>query len=99
MARTAEQAAWARSHLDDGPPPRNARFDLAQLAAATEGFSGAEIEESVGSGLYAAFAEDRPMTTGDVLAAVRGTRPLSQMAGEKLAALRNWAEQRTVAAD
>lgn len=76
-----------------------ARFDLTQLASATEGFSGAEIEESVGSGLYAAFAEARAMTTTDVLAAARGTRPLSQMAGEKLAALRNWAEQRTVAAD
>lgn len=87
-----------RIHLADRMQDAT-KVDLAQLAAATEGFSGAEIEESVRSGLYAAFADDRAMTAADVLAAARGTRPLPQMAGEKLAALRNWAEQRTVAAD
>lgn len=76
-----------------------AAFDLAQLAAASEGFSGAEIEESVGSALYAAFAENRALSTTDVLGAVKGTRPLSQLAADRLQQLRNWAAQRTVAAD
>jgi hypothetical protein len=76
-----------------------AAFDMLQLAAAAEGFSGAEIEESVGSGLYAAFAEGRPLTTGDLIAAVGATRPLSRLAADKLDALRSWAAERTVAAE
>lgn len=76
-----------------------AAFDVAQLAAATDGFSGAEIEESINAGLYAAFAENRPMTTADVLAAAAATHPLSRLAGDRLAQLRSWAEPRTVPAD
>ena len=76
-----------------------AQFDLAQLVAATNGFSGAEIEESVGAALYTAFSEDRALTTADLRAAIAGTRPLSVLAADRLQQLRNWAEQRTVAAD
>lgn len=76
-----------------------ATFDLAQLAAATEGFSGAEIEESINTGLYTAFADGRPMTTADLLGAAQATRPLSQLASDRLGQLREWAEPRTVPAD
>ncbi|HVZ48611.1 MAG TPA: AAA family ATPase [Gemmatimonadaceae bacterium] len=74
-------------------------FNLAQLAAATEGFSGAEIEESINTGLYAAFSEGRALTTADLLSAVSATRPLSRLAGDRLAQLRAWAGPRTVSAD
>ena len=40
-----------------------AQFDLPRLAAAAEGFTGAEIEQAVVSGLYAAFAEKAECTT------------------------------------
>jgi len=76
-----------------------AAFDLKALAAATDGFSGAEIEEGISSGMYSAFAEDRPLVTDDLLAAVTATRPLSRLAADKLNTLRGWAAQRTVAAD
>jgi hypothetical protein len=76
-----------------------ANFDLAKIVKATEGFSGAEIEESINSGMYAAFAEDRALTTADLTSAITGTRPLSALAADRLKALRDWAANRTVAAD
>jgi SpoVK/Ycf46/Vps4 family AAA+-type ATPase len=76
-----------------------ANFDLSKIVKATEGFSGAEIEESINSGMYAAFAEDRALTTDDLTSAITGTRPLSALAADRLKALRDWASNRTVAAD
>ena len=74
-------------------------FDLARLAASTDGFSGAEIEESVVSALYPAFAAGRELTTEDLVAEASRTRPLSRIMGERLIELRRWAADRTVAAD
>jgi adenylate kinase family enzyme len=74
-------------------------FDLPTLVKATNGFSGAEIEESINSAMYAAFSEDRALTTEDLLTAIQGTRPLSGLAGDRLRALRDWAANRTVNAD
>jgi hypothetical protein len=75
------------------------RFELEALARATEGFSGAEIEETVVSGLYTAFAASGQLTTDLLLAEIRRTRPLSRTMSERLDALRQWASDRTVAAD
>ena len=76
-----------------------AQVDLAALAAATEGFSGAEIEQAVVGAMYAAFAAGAPVTTAQLLHEVRATRPLSGTMAEKIGALRDWAATRTVAAD
>jgi SpoVK/Ycf46/Vps4 family AAA+-type ATPase len=65
-------------------------FDLATLAAATDGFSGAEIEGVVAAGLYHAFSERRPLTTEVLLAEAEATRPLSRLRPEAVAALRAW---------
>lgn len=75
------------------------RFDLARLAAATEGFSGAEIEESVVSALFGAFSANSAMSTELVLEEIQATRPLSRTMGERLDSLRDWAKERTVSAD
>jgi SpoVK/Ycf46/Vps4 family AAA+-type ATPase len=76
-----------------------AHFRLADLSAAAEGFSGAEIEQAVVSGLYAAFSENRDLTTEDLIAECGDTRPLSVLMAEKIAALRQWAAGRCVPAD
>ncbi len=76
-----------------------ARFDLAALARATEGFSGAELEQVVVASLYATLAEARPLTTEDLLHEALATRPLSVVMAERLAALRAWARERCVPAD
>ena len=74
-------------------------FALPALAAASEGFSGAEIEQAVVSGLYAAHAEQRGLDTELLMAEIRGTRPLSVLMAEQVSALRQWAAERTVPAD
>ncbi|KAF1686957.1 ATPase [Pseudoxanthomonas broegbernensis] len=74
-------------------------FALPALAAASDGFSGAEIEQAIVSGLYAAHAEQRALDTDVLMAEIRGTRPLSVLMAEQVAALREWAAARTVPAD
>ena len=73
-------------------------FDLRALAAATDGFSGAEIEESIVSALYAVFAEGRALSTNDLVDEAGKTRPLSRIMAERLVTLRQWASERTVSA-
>jgi ATP-dependent 26S proteasome regulatory subunit len=75
------------------------QYDLEQLAHAADGFSGAEIEQAVVSGMYAAFAEKREVTTEDLLKEIQATRPLSVVMAEKISSLRAWADGRCVRAD
>ena len=74
-------------------------FDLASLAAATDGFSGAEIEQSIVAALYTAFAQKQQLTTEILLGEIRGTRPLSVTRAEDVQAIRDWAKSRAVPAD
>lgn len=74
-------------------------FDLARLAAETEGFSGAELEQAVVSSLYSAFAEGGDLTTELLAEEIRATVPLSATMPERLSALRRWAEGRAVMAN
>jgi SpoVK/Ycf46/Vps4 family AAA+-type ATPase len=74
-------------------------FDLPNLAAVSDGFSGSEIEQVVVAGLYTAFSEKQTLSTDALLREVAATRPLSKMMAEKVAALRAWAEGRTVRAN
>jgi SpoVK/Ycf46/Vps4 family AAA+-type ATPase len=74
-------------------------FDLGRLAALTEGYSGAEIEQAVVSALYRAHAGQSEPRQADVVGEVLNTRPLSVVMAEKIAWLRAWAGERTVPAD
>ena len=71
-----------------------AQFDLNALADATEGYSGAEIEQAVISAMYDAFNLDRDITTDDILKVAAQSIPLSQTMKEKIDLLRYWAETR-----
>ena len=73
-------------------------FDLAAVAAASDGFSGAEIEQLVVAAMYTAAAEGTPLATRHLIAEAKLTRPLSVMMADRVAALRAWARERTVAA-
>ncbi|HEX5123151.1 MAG TPA: AAA family ATPase [Rhodanobacteraceae bacterium] len=74
-------------------------YDIAALAAATDGFSGAEIEQVVVAALYAAAADKTAPTQQHMLNEIRNTRPLSVLMAERVEALRKWARSRTVPAD
>lgn len=73
-------------------------FDLDRLAAGSEGFSGAEIEEAVVAGLYAAFAQGQALSTDVILQELSVTRPLSVTRAAEVEALRSWARDRAVLA-
>jgi SpoVK/Ycf46/Vps4 family AAA+-type ATPase len=75
-------------------------YDLAALAAASDGFSGAEIEQIIVSALYAAAAAKQSAPTQEqLIAEAHNTRPLSVLMAEQIAAVRAWARARTVPAD
>jgi ATP-dependent 26S proteasome regulatory subunit len=74
-------------------------FDLAKLAAGSEGFSGAEIEQVIVAGLYSAFAQKQQLTTDVLLAEIRATQPLSVTRAEEVESIRQWAKTRAVPAD
>ena len=76
-----------------------AQFELPAIVAATDGFSGAELEQSVVSALYAAHALGQQATATHLVRECRRTRPLSVLMHERVAALREWARDRTVTAD
>lgn len=74
------------------------QFNLATLAMASEGLSGAEIEQALIAALYEAFDQRRPVVTEDLLGVLQETVPVSQMMSESINALRQWAAQRARAA-
>jgi ATP-dependent 26S proteasome regulatory subunit len=72
-----------------------AAFDLDGLAARTEGFSGAELEQAIVSALYDAFAEKAELGQAHVERAVAESLPLSITMREEIARVREWARTRT----
>ncbi|MEN6610361.1 MAG: AAA family ATPase [Methanoregulaceae archaeon] len=68
-----------------------AEFDLDQLSRASEGFVGAEIEQTLIDAMYVSFNDDlRPVTTADIHEAMKREVPLSRSQREKVEALRTW---------
>jgi SpoVK/Ycf46/Vps4 family AAA+-type ATPase len=76
-----------------------ARFELGALADASEGFSGAEIEQAVIAALQEAYPTRAALTTERVLKEVRQSPPLSVTMRERIEALRGWAHGRCVPAE
>jgi SpoVK/Ycf46/Vps4 family AAA+-type ATPase len=75
------------------------RFDLAALAARSEGYSGAEIEQAVIAASFEARAAGREVDQALLAAELERTRPLSVIMAERIDALREWAAERAVMAD
>ena len=76
-----------------------AEINLDEVAQASDGFSGAEIEQVVVSALYAVRAEDDEMNTQYLIDEIKSTRPLSVVMAEQIDRLRDWASDRTVPVD
>lgn len=75
------------------------KFDMDRLLEASEGLTGAEIEQAVVSGMYAAFNQEAEFTTDHILNAIHATQPLSVVMRERVEQLRTWARGRCVPAD
>lgn len=73
-------------------------FDCKYLAQSCAGYSGAEIEQAIVSGLYEAHAVQSPLTEQHILDELARSKPLSVMMAERVDELRAWAQERTVSA-
>lgn len=72
------------------------RFNLREIAEATAGFSGRELNKLVGSSMFRAFADSgREVATVDLLEIAQVTYPVSKSAAETVSALERWAETRS----
>jgi SpoVK/Ycf46/Vps4 family AAA+-type ATPase len=69
-------------------------FDLDRLAAASQGYVGAEIEQAVIDAMYLAFGDrddpGRDFSTEDILAALARQVPISHSHRETIDSLRKW---------
>jgi SpoVK/Ycf46/Vps4 family AAA+-type ATPase len=73
--------------------------EILALAKRSVGFSGAELEQAIVAALYSARASGQPVSAASIAHELQVTRPLSVVMGEKIAALRAWARDRTVPAE
>ena len=71
-------------------------FDMASLVGASEGMSGAEIEQAVIASLYRTLYEKRSLDTETILEELRSTVPLSVSRAEDISRLRELARDRFV---
>jgi SpoVK/Ycf46/Vps4 family AAA+-type ATPase len=65
-------------------------FDLRLLAAKSEGYVGAEIEQAIIDAMYIGFNAKREFTTTDISSAIDKQVPLSVSQRETIGSLRNW---------
>lgn len=87
-----------RIHLEQRKR-RTEDFDLETLAKSSKGFSGAELEQVVVSGLYTAFSLEQDLNTHILLEEIKQTVPLSHTMQEKIIEMRQWASGRFVSAN
>jgi AAA+ superfamily predicted ATPase len=68
--------------------------DIAALAKATDGFTGAEIEGAYREALHEAFAAGREPTADDLQSAIATTTAVSKLMEERIDSLRKWSKGR-----
>ncbi len=76
----------------------SSQFDLHQLTAFTNGWTGAEVEQCVVSSITKARLADRAVTSHDLLSVAAAVVPLSHTMKEQINHIRNWAFERAVRA-
>jgi len=68
----------------------NYSFPLSTIIDRTDGFSGAELEQSVIEGMHISFSENRELMEKDLIKAVSELVPLSRTAKEQIDLLKEW---------
>ena len=74
------------------------KFNIKNLAIASKGYSGAELEEAIKEALFQAYDDEKEVTDEHILDAIKKTYPLSKTMGETITELRKWAKSRAVMA-
>jgi SpoVK/Ycf46/Vps4 family AAA+-type ATPase len=86
------EAIWDIQIGKHGRDPRD--FDVVQLAKATEGLTGSEIENVFIEALYLAFDREKESTDLDIARVLTEFVPLSKLMAEQIGGLRNWSKGR-----
>ena len=87
------EAIWGVQIGHYGRAPED--FDTVQLAKATEGLTGSEIENAFIEALYLAFdAGEKEPTDLDIAGVLTEFVPLSKLMAEQITGLRGWAKGR-----
>ena len=86
------QAIWSIQIAKYGRDPKD--FDLVQLARATEGLTGSEIENAFVDALYKAFDLNHEPTDLTIAQVLTEFVPLSKLMAEQIEGLRRWAKGR-----
>ncbi len=89
---TEREVIWNIQITRHGRNPKD--FDCVQLARATEGFTGSEIENAFVDSLYVAFAESQEPTDLDIARVLTDYVPLSRLMAEQIGSLRHWVKGR-----
>ena len=84
-----ERFSILKVHIQQRRP--NLNIPLEVIVDRTEGFSGAELEQTVIEGMHLAFAEKRELQETDLILASSQLVPLSRTAKEQLDSLKDWA--------
>ena len=89
LPTSAERMSILNLHVKQRRP--NLNIQLGSIVDRTEGFSGAELEQTVIEGMHFAFAEKRELQENDLILASSQLVPLSRTAKEQLESLKEWA--------
>jgi SpoVK/Ycf46/Vps4 family AAA+-type ATPase len=94
----AERANIFKVHLEKRKVDVS-KFNFMELAKATNNFNGAEIEQSVISGLVLAFRDNkRELAQDDIFKAIGRMVPLATTMAEQIKEIKRWADTRAVKA-
>ncbi len=89
LPSTEERFSILKLHIHQRRP--SLEMPLNAVVDRTEGFSGAELEQTVIEGMHLAFAERRELLETDLILAASQLVPLSRTAKEQLDTLKTWA--------
>jgi SpoVK/Ycf46/Vps4 family AAA+-type ATPase len=88
LPNSEERLSILDLHLKKRRP--NYSFPLSTIIDRTDGFSGAELEQSVIEGMHISFSENRELMEKDLIKAVSELVPLSRTAKEQIDLLKEW---------
>jgi SpoVK/Ycf46/Vps4 family AAA+-type ATPase len=97
LPRQEERAEIVRIHLEKRGK-RASEVSVEGLAKNSEGYTGAEIEQAIVTGMYEAFALNRELEIGDIYNALAKMVPLAVTMKEQITKTRRWADNRAVRA-
>jgi ATP-dependent 26S proteasome regulatory subunit len=89
---TERDAIWSIQISKHSRDPKD--FDIRQLAKATDGLTGSEVEAVFVEALYQAFDDDKEPTDLTIARVLTEFVPLSKTMAEQITGLRNWAKGR-----